>query len=97
MQKRVAAIESGNFPYVKDMKLQLNDLEQYSRRNNLEIHGMVKEDNENLFEKLNDLACKLDLPKLTDSTLESVHRVPARPGKDSVVIARFSSSNLKDK
>lgn len=89
LKKRVQRLESGDAPVMKTVHAQVNELEQYSRRQNLEIRGFVQEENENLFEKLKDLAMKLDLPELKQSDIENVHRLPERPRKESVIIVFF--------
>lgn len=95
LKKRVERIESGTSPVVAQMKRQLNDLEQYSRRQNIEIHGIERTENENLLEKMKDLARTLELPEITSSDVDALHRLPARAGKESVVIARFHLTTLK--
>lgn len=96
LYERVERLESGDSPVMKAVKSRVNELEQYSRRQNLEIRGIVQDQNENLFEKLNDLAVKLGLPKLKQTDIENMHRLPERPGKEPVVIIRFSSLALKE-
>lgn len=96
LKKRVEGIESGSSSQVRQMRIQLNELEQYSRRRNIEVRGIVEGQHENLLEKMNDLACKLELPELAQSDLDALHRLPSRPGKESVVIARFASMTLKE-
>lgn len=97
LKKRIDRTESGSSPAVRQMKIQVNELEQYSRRQNIEVRGIPAEEHENLLEKMNDLARKLELPELANSDLDALHRLPLRPGKDSVVIARFASIALKEK
>lgn len=96
LRKRVERLESETSPNTQEVKAQLNELEQYSRRQNIEIHGMQKEENENLLDKMNCLARTLELPELSDSDLHSLHRLHPRAGKMPVVIARFQSVMLKE-
>ncbi|KAH7948666.1 hypothetical protein HPB49_000398 [Dermacentor silvarum] len=81
LRKRVERLESETSPNTQEVKAQLNELEQYSRRQNIEIHGMQKEENENLLDKMNCLARTLELPELSDSDLHSLHRLHPRAGK----------------
>ncbi|KAH9373463.1 hypothetical protein HPB48_009508 [Haemaphysalis longicornis] len=96
LKKRVEHLDSGNAPVMKTVNAQVNELEQYSRRQNLEIRGFVQEENENLFEKVKDLAVKLGLPELKQSDIENAHRLPEHPRKEPVIIVRFSSLALKE-
>lgn len=82
LRKRVEHLESETSPNALEVKTQLNELEQYSRRQNIEIHGMQKEENENLLDKMNCLARTLELPELSDSDLDSLHRLHPRAGKN---------------
>ncbi|KAH9368035.1 hypothetical protein HPB48_019864 [Haemaphysalis longicornis] len=95
LNKRVERLASGNAPVMKTVNAQVNELDHYSRRQNLEIRGFVQEDNENLFEELKDLAVKLGLPELKQSDIENVHRLPEHPRKEPPIIVRFSSLALK--
>lgn len=97
LKKKVAGIESTTSPAVRQVQMQLNDIEQYSRRQNMEIHGLPHEVNENLLQKLNDLASKLELPELLESDLEGLHRLPAPVNKVPSVVVRFDSYLLKKK
>lgn len=78
------------------LKKQVNSLEQYSRRQNLEIHGMPPSANENLLNKLNDLAERLELPKLAENDVEGLHRLPAKNKKDPAILVRFASRRTRD-
>ncbi|XP_077501509.1 uncharacterized protein LOC144112558 [Amblyomma americanum] len=87
---------------IKQLKREVNNLEQYSRRQNLEIHGLQKHNNENLLEKLNLLANDLDLPPLSESDVEAIHRLPTRKDENNVdkvapVLVRFASRVVRDK
>lgn len=48
LKMKVAGTESTTSPAVRQVEMQLNDIEQYSRRQNMEIHGLAHEVNENL-------------------------------------------------
>lgn len=86
---------------IDKLKQDMNDLDQYSRRLNLEIHGLPQQMNENILEKLNILANDLELPRLSESDIEAAHRLPIRTGKDEVdkpapILVRFSSRLTRD-
>ncbi|XP_064467513.1 uncharacterized protein LOC135378411 [Ornithodoros turicata] len=76
------------------VKRDLNNLEQYGRKNNLEIHGLSYAPNEDLVEKLGQVAAVLGVSKPDTSTIESVHRLPAKLGKVPAIIARFVNRSV---
>lgn len=85
LRKRVEKLEVE----VKDQEIdklrqELNDLDQYGRRLNLEVHGLPHHVNENLLEKLNCLADDLELPHLSGHDIEAVHRIPLKSRADAV-------------
>lgn len=75
------------------IKTELNKLEQYGRMNNLEVHGLAETPNENLLDKLNTIADKIQAPRLTKDNVEAVHRVPNKAKKVPMVIVRFVNRN----
>ncbi|XP_042150253.1 uncharacterized protein LOC121838222 [Ixodes scapularis] len=79
-----------------ELKKELNKLEQYGRRNNLEVHGLVETNNENLLEKLNKIADQIAVPPLTKDSVEAIHRVPTRAKKTPMVIVRFVNRNERN-
>lgn len=94
LKKRVTEMESSknsNDVEVKQLKREINNLEQYSRRQNIEVHGLAQTPNEDLLNQLNLLSDLLELPKLTEKDIESVHRLPPRPERVPVILVRFSS------
>lgn len=102
LKKRVVRLEEkSKTEDVASLKKEINDLEQYSRRQNLEIHGLPQHSDENLLEKLNNLANHLELPQLAETDLEAVHRLPSKPDKNGgskvpTVLVRFSSHVTKE-
>lgn len=72
-------------------------MDQYSRRQNLEIHGLEQAEDENLLNKINNIARKLNIPEVTTREVEAVHRLPSKPDKVPVVLVRFSSRVTKEK
>lgn len=96
LRSRVETLEnSQDKDTLEKVTQDLNDLEQYSRRKNMEIHGLPFTEKENLLEKINNLAQKLDLPPLSDSDVDSVHRLRPRPNKVPITLIRFSRRSLK--
>ena len=58
-----------------ETELQLDQLEQYGRRENLEIHGIPVTKNENTRRIVKDLAISLNV-KLDDTHISTCHRMP---------------------
>ncbi|KAH8029357.1 hypothetical protein HPB51_025503 [Rhipicephalus microplus] len=83
LRKRVEKLETQtNNSEVEMLKQEVNNLDQYSRRLNLEIHGLGEQTNEKVIEKLNLLADELELPKLSGKDIEAAHRLRTRAGTD---------------
>lgn len=68
-----------NWEEVKRLKKEVNKLEQYGRKQNPEVHGLLKSENKSLLSRPNDLAEKLSLSKLNDRDVEATHRLPSKP------------------
>ncbi|XP_075749432.1 uncharacterized protein LOC142814505 [Rhipicephalus microplus] len=102
LRKRVEKLETQtNNSEVEMLKQEVNNLDQYSRRLNLEIHGLGEQTNEKVIEKLNLLADELELPKLSGKDIEAAHRLRTRAGTDggdkpSPIIVRFSARCTRD-
>ncbi|KAI4463406.1 l1 transposable element-related [Holotrichia oblita] len=58
----------------------IEDLEQYSRLNNLEIQGVPESTNENVLNVVNSIVTFLKVP-FTENDIDAVHRVPVPPNK----------------
>ncbi|CAN7939383.1 unnamed protein product [Ixodes hexagonus] len=83
LKNQVSNVEAqGNAEEVKRLKQEVNSLEQYSRRQNLEIHGLPRSENENLLGKINEIARKLELSELTENDLDGL-QAAAQARKDS--------------
>ncbi|XP_077508097.1 uncharacterized protein LOC144119310 [Amblyomma americanum] len=92
LQKRVEKVEATNTGQeVQELRQELNSLEQYTRRQNLEIHGLKHDSNEDLLGKLNALENELKLPLLSEHELDGLHRLPEKKGKSPAVLVRFVS------
>lgn len=97
LRKRVTKLENERKPEeTVELKKEINKLEQYGRRNNLEVHGLVETMNENLLEKLNRMADKMELPRLTTDSVEAAHRIPNKKQKTPTVIVRFVNRNERN-
>lgn len=97
LKKRVTKMESSESSnQIKLLKEEINELEWRGRRQNLEIHGLPAEPNEDLLTKVNEVAKKLELPELHDIDA-AMHRLPARPNKTPGIVVRFTRQALRDK
>lgn len=98
LKKKVEQVERRtNDGEVKALRKQVNELEQYGRRQNMEIRGLQQTDNENLLSELNTLAHELQLTELSQADLDGLHRLPKKPGKPAPVLIRFTSRATRDK
>lgn len=80
---------------ISEFSVITNDLEQYSRRNNIDVHEVQKEENEDLMDVLRELAAKLELPELTLRDIETAHRVSTRDGRVPPILVRFRERKLR--
>lgn len=78
------------------LKSTLNSLEEYSRRNNIEIHGIQETVNENPFNIVCSLAAKLGLKAPTPEEIEAIHRIKAKPNMTPPLLIRFSTMKMRD-
>ncbi|KAG0431749.1 hypothetical protein HPB47_021490 [Ixodes persulcatus] len=99
LSKRVRQMEEKeelNRVVQEQLQQEVNDLEFWGRRLNLEIHGIPAVQGENLLTSLNWLADKLEVPHLTESDVTSVHRLPAKQGHVPGIIVRFTRQQNRD-
>lgn len=73
-----------------------NEAEQYSRKANMEIHGLKMGVNENLSEWIEKLAETLEVPNFSKDDIVAIHRLPAKQGAIPAVLVRFASVALKE-
>nr|XP_022908626.1 uncharacterized protein LOC111419968 [Onthophagus taurus] len=67
---------------VVDLTSRVSELEQYSRRSNLEIQGIPQKNNEDLVKVLSSIGESLDV-SISPSEVDAIHRVPQGPGRAS--------------
>lgn len=72
-----------------------NGLEQYSKSANLEIRGLPYKRNENLRERLTQLASRLESPHFSNIDVVAVHRLPGKPEAIPTLLMRFSTVATK--
>lgn len=81
---------------IQSLREEINSGEQYSRRANLEIHGMPFLAGENLRQSVSDLAANLALSNFQTTDILAVHRLPVKPGLTPVVLIKFNSTETRD-
>lgn len=74
-----------------DMRKNLVEMEQYGRRQNLEIHGIQERHNEKLENIVLDVAKKLKIP-CSSADIDVVHRIPTvMENKRKPILVRFTT------
>lgn len=97
LTKRVEKLESADSSKeLVQLQQEVHNLEYRSRRLNIEIHGVQEEENEDLLTKVNEIAEQIKVPALNRNDIETVHRLPAKPGKTRGIIVRFTSQEMRD-
>lgn len=82
---------------VKDLELRLDDVEQYSRSNNIEILGVPEEKNEDVFETVKKVCTALDV-HVERNNIDVCHRLkkPQDSHWPATIIVRFVQRDLKN-
>lgn len=96
LKRRTERLE-GNESDVNQLQAEIDQLEWRNHRLNLEFHGIQYSEKENLLEKLNKVAMKLELPQLSESDVVSVHRLPSKKEKIPGIICRFAKQADRDR
>lgn len=80
----------------REQEKRLASMEQYSRKNNLEIHGVIQTKNESVPDILAKIGSAINEP-ITATDVEVCHRVPARDAdKTANIIVQFRSRTKRD-
>lgn len=80
---------------VKTLRHELTELQQYSRRNNLEIKGIPPAPSENLISVMTSI-CHLLSTEFDESDVEAIHRVPSKNKDEPNIIVKFASRKVRD-
>ncbi len=76
-----------------DMKIRLEKLEQYSRRNNLHISGIPLKENEKVKELVKNLGAKMQVP-IKNLDIVAAHRLPTKSSAPPIIV-RFTNRDTK--
>lgn len=81
---------------VNELEVRVRDMEQYSRRNNLEISGVPKTPGENEMDILRDVGRAIGV-EVTASSVVAVHRVPTyNRARIPPIVAKFTTRDQRD-
>jgi hypothetical protein len=81
---------------VAELQVRLDDLEQYGRRNTVEVHGLPEEEGENCIKKIIDVGTALNV-KIDASNIDACHRLRrAADRTSSGIIVRFVNRSVAD-
>lgn len=81
---------------IAQLKVTVNNVEQYSRRKNIEIHGVAQLPEEDLHQVLLDLSRKLEIKAPEKQSVEAIHRLKAKQDKIPAIIVRFRDQEERD-
>lgn len=98
-EKRIKTLETENSDLkktVNQLKVNLNNLDQYNRNRNIEITGIQERHNENLKEIVLELAQNMNIP-CNENDIDVVHRLPSNKNKKRKnIIVQFSSRTVRN-
>lgn len=81
---------------ITQLKATVDNVEQYSRRKNVEIHGVAQLPEEDLYQVLVDLSRKLEIKAPEKQSVEAIHRLKAKQDKIPAIIVRFRDRDERD-
>ncbi|XP_046687722.1 uncharacterized protein LOC124373396 [Homalodisca vitripennis] len=99
--KEVKAKQQVSDATVKDLLSRVNEMEQYGRRVNLEIHGVPvrgpKVEEEDTYEVVKELGKTINVPFVPEE-IHRLHRLQKRKdGNPPAIMVQFFSSQVRDK
>lgn len=102
LESRIFNLEKENCELQKNSRVtfqSINNIDQYSRNRNIEIHGVEEVEGENLKGFVCDLAKELQIP-CDVSLVDVVHRMRSAPGRKSSksrpIIVQFTNRTTRD-
>lgn len=81
---------------LKEVRSEVVDLQQYSRKTNLEIKGVPSTQDENLLETMQAICSSLK-EDITEADIEVIHRVPTKDKTKSNIIVKFASLKYRNR
>lgn len=81
---------------IEQLQTNINSTEQYSRRCNMEIHGIPYTNDEDLSITMDDLATKLDIRCHDPVDVVACHRLRSRREGAAPILVQFSSVSVKE-
>lgn len=84
-----------NESLIEQLQMRAVQCEQYSHRSNIEIKGLVQNDNENVSELVGKIGDVIGKPTAADN-VEACHRVPTWEEGKSDVVVQFRSRQKRD-
>ncbi|XP_065287717.2 uncharacterized protein [Dermacentor albipictus] len=82
---------------LSQLEMEVNRMESYSRRNNLEIHGIKCHEREDLRAVINSLAGRLELPLPRNEEVEVVHSIKGKADAEAPILVRFTKRETREK
>lgn len=84
------------FSELKAVRQEVVDLQQYSRRSNVEIKGVPMVEGEDLIATVKTISVCVNA-EIEETDIEIVHRVPTKNAEQQNIIAKFASRASRDK
>ncbi|XP_077553000.1 uncharacterized protein LOC144167688 [Haemaphysalis longicornis] len=84
------------FSELKVVRQEVIDLQQYSRRSNVEIKGVPMVEGEDLIATVKTISVVVNA-EIEETDIEIVHRVPNKNAEQQNIIAKFASRGSRDK
>ncbi|KAH9372532.1 hypothetical protein HPB48_011587 [Haemaphysalis longicornis] len=81
---------------ITQLKATVNNADQYSRRKNVEIHGVAQLPEEDLHQVLVDLSRKLEIKAPGKQSVEAIHWLNGKQDKIPPIIVRFRDREERD-
>ncbi|KAH6923660.1 hypothetical protein HPB50_004400 [Hyalomma asiaticum] len=79
------------------LRSEVNDLEQYSRKCNFEVHGLPYKPNEDLRSIMTELAQNLGISDFQPTAITAIHRLPSKTDSIPPILVQTSDVASKDK
>lgn len=99
LQQEVSTVQAVLKEHARDisrLKEELNESQQYSRRFNMELHGLPFASGEILMNIVQDLSQKINIPSFHASDVVAIHRLSRKHGTVPPVLITFASISLKE-